>query len=454
MEGKPFKLNAKQLEALDIASGPASHFMAEGGSGSSKTFFHVRNMFTRAIKAPGSRQAILRFRFNHVVDSVGRETIPDVMRLAFPGLPVHIDKQNWIYTIEHKNAMPSQIYLGGLDDKERIEKILGKGMVTCLLNECSQIPWAARQLVVTRMRQQVIDTITGNFMKVRMFYDWNPTNKGHWMHKLFHRKIDPDTNQLLTNPHDYAFVKFNPEDNKENLSEDYLAALKNLSPRYRKRFYEGEAADENPFGLFNDTNIDLNRVLDGVTPEFVRLLVAVDPSGSSDSDNADNDEIGILVGGLGTDGNAYILDDLTVKAGPEVWGSVAVNAYNNRAGSGIVAEKNFGGDMVRAVIQAAANKLGIPTVPIKLVNASRGKVQRAEPISAIYANNKVRHVGYFPKLEDELMGFSSNGYTGEKSPNRADALIWLLTELFPGIVKQEQEIPKRPELNPFAFQIG
>lgn len=447
---KPFKLNDKQLFALTKASGPATHFMAEGGSGSSKTFFHVRNVFTRALKAGGSRHALLRFRFNHAVDSIGRETIPDVLEKAFSGLELHLDKQNWIYTFPNQ----SQVYLGGLDDKERIEKILGKGMVTCLLNECSQIPWAARQLVVTRMRQQVLDSVTGEALKVRMFYDWNPTNKGHWMHKLFHRKIDPDTNQLLTNPFDYDFVKFNPEDNADNLSQDYITALKNLSPRYRKRFYEGDAADENPFGLFNDANIDLNRVLDGVTPEFVRLLVAVDPSGSGDNDNADNDEIGIIVGGLGTDGNAYILEDLTVKAGPETWGSVAVNAYNNHAASGIVAEKNFGGDMVRAVIQAAASRLGINSVPIKLVTASRGKVQRAEPIAAIYANNKVRHVGYLSKLEDELAAFSSNGYTGEKSPNRADAAIWLLTELFPGIVKEAETPVERGYRSPYTASLG
>lgn len=443
-------LNAKQLEGLEVCSGDATDILLEGGSGSSKTYLHVRNVITRALKAPLSRHGIFRFRFNHVVDSIGRETFPDVLRNEFPGIvPLH-DKQNWIYTFPNR----SEIYLGGLDDKERTEKILGKGLVTAFLNEVSQIPWNARNMVVTRMRQKISDTISGQDLKVRTFYDWNPTNEGHWAHKLFHKHIDPDTGQLVMNPRDYAYFKMNPADNKANLSEDYLKKLQAMSPRFRKRFWDGEAAPHNPFGLFNDANIDLNRVLDGVTPEFVRLLVAVDPSGSGDKDNADNDEIGVVVAGLGTDGYAYLLEDLTLKAGPETWGRTAVAAYDRRAASGIVAEKNFGGDMVRAVIQSAASAYGIRPPPIKLVTASRGKTVRAEPIAALYGQNKVRHVGYFPKLEDELSGFSSTGYTGEKSPNRADALIWVLTELFPGIVQEVEPPIKRESYSPYTAQLG
>jgi phage terminase large subunit-like protein len=94
----------------------------------------------------------------------------------------------------------------------------------------------------------------------------------------------------------------------------------------------------------------------------------------------------------------------------------------------VVAEGNFGGAMVQHTIQVAR-----PRTPFKMVTASRGKVQRAEPFSALYEAGKVRHVGMFPKLEDELAGFSTAGFTGGKSPNRADALIWALAELFPAM---------------------
>jgi phage terminase large subunit-like protein len=163
-------------------------------------------------------------------------------------------------------------------------------------------------------------------------------------------------------------------------------------------------------------------------------VVAVDPSGSDDKDNADNDAIGIIVAGIGTDGNAYLLEDCTVKAGPATWGKIATDAFDRHAADIVVGEQNYGGAMVHHVIKTAR-----PRTPYKQVNASRGKVVRAEPFSALYEQGKVRHVGEFRDLEDELVAFSTFGYMGESSPNRADALIWALTELFPGLVRDKRK---------------
>jgi predicted phage terminase large subunit-like protein len=171
-------------------------------------------------------------------------------------------------------------------------------------------------------------------------------------------------------------------------------------------------------------------------------VVAVDPSGSDDIDNAENDAIGIAVAGLGTDGNAYVLEDCTVKVGPAVWGKIATDAYDRHAANVIVGEDNYGGAMVKHTIQTA--KRG---VPYKSVKATRGKAVRAEPISALYEQGKVRHVGWFRELENELSAFSTIGYIGENSPNRADALIWALTELFPAIVT-----PPAPKAAPVRLQ--
>jgi phage terminase large subunit-like protein len=166
---------------------------------------------------------------------------------------------------------------------------------------------------------------------------------------------------------------------------------------------------------------------------MVRIVVSVDPSGADDVDNADNDEIGIVVVGLGVDGNAYLIEDLTLKAGPGTWGTVATQAYERHSADCLVGETNFGGAMVEQTIKVAR-----PGTNFKKVTASRGKVQRAEPFSALYEQGKVRHVGRFVKLEDELSGFSTHGYTGGRSPNRADALIWGLAELFPRMTKVEK----------------
>jgi hypothetical protein len=445
-----FALTPKQEEALVVCAGPASNVMLEGGSGSAKTFLHCRNIVVRALKSPGSRHGIFRFRFNHVISSIGRETMPDVLRMAFPNIAVNVNQSDWIYTFPGG----SEIYLGGLDDKERTEKILGRGLATALLNECSQIPYDSRNMVVTRMRQKVLDTVSRTDLPVRIFYDQNPPSKGHWTYKLFHLKQDPETGKSIPNPQDYAWVKMNPQDNAQNLSADYLRTLQSMSARYRKRFWEGEYSDENPNALFADTTIDKWRVIDGRVPEMVRIVVAVDPSGSGDVDNADNDEIGILAVGLGTDGNAYVMEDNSCKAGPATWGRIAVSTHDRLQGNLVVGEKNFGGAMVEYTIQTSAREQGLRPIPFKYTVSSRGKHLRAEPVAALYEQGKVRHVGYFSRLENEMAGMSTNGYTGQGSPNRLDALVFAVTELFPGLVQAEEKRIEPVDYSGYSARMG
>ena len=429
-----FKLNPKQAEAQEKLASDATHIMLFGGSRSGKTFLLVRNVILRALKAPGSRHVVLRFRFNAVKNSVVMDTFPKVMKIAFAGVKYNMNKTDWFAEFENG----SQIWFGGLDDKERTEKILGMEFVTIYLNESSQIPWGSVGVAVTRLAQKAQQIITGRQptdLKPRMYYDCNPPSKVHWSYMQFIEKRDPETKKPISNPNDYVYFQINPIDNAENLSAGYLETLKNLSPRLQKRFLKGEFADANPNALFHDETIDKWRVTDSTTmPELIRLVVAVDPSGSDDIDNADNDAIGIIVAGLGSDGNAYVLEDCTVKAGPSTWGRIATDAYDRHQADVIVGEINYGGAMVKHVIQTAR-----PRTPYKQVTASRGKVVRAEPFSALYDQGKVRHVGDFHDLEDELCAFSTVGYVGERSPNRADALIWALTELFPALVEDRRE---------------
>lgn len=431
-----FSWTAKQIEAQKILASIATHILLEGGSRSGKTFLLVRSVVMRALKAPGSRHAILRFRFNHCKQSIVLDTFPAVMAKCFPGVEYHIDKTDWYCKLPNG----SEIWFGGLDDAERVEKILGKEFATILLNECSQIPFSSREMVITRLAQLVMQNLDGRApkpLKPRIFYDWNPTNKGHWVHKLFHLLIDPETGKPLPNPQDYARFQLNPEDNRENLSPEYIKTLEGMSARMRKRFLLGQASEATPNALFNDVDIEKWRHLHGELPDMVRVVIGVDPSGSGDTDNEDNDAIGIVAGGLGVDGNAYLFEDATVKAGPATWGRVAATAYDRHEADVMVGESNFGGAMVEFVIQTQR-----PRTNFKLVSASRGKVVRAEPFSALYEQGKVRHVGYFHELEEELCSFSTTGYTGAKSPNRADAWIWVLTELFAGIVKPKKLPPK------------
>lgn len=430
------KLNAKQEAAQIICAGSATHVMLFGGSRSGKTFLHVRNIVFRALKAPRSRHAILRFRFNHVKNSVVQDTFPKVMELAFPGVNWTLNRTDWFAEFENG----SQIWFGGLDDKERTEKILGQEYATIYLNEASQIPWGSVGIAVTRLAQKVDQMMQGagaSPLKPRMYYDCNPPSKAHWSYRLFIEKRDPDTKQPLANAQDYASFQINPEDNVENLSAGYLDTLRGLSARLQKRFLKGEFADATPNQLFPDEVFDKWRVLDGKLPDMVRVVVSVDPSGSGDVDNADNDAIGIVVMGLGQDGNAYLLEDCTVKAGPATWGKIATDAYDRHAADVVVGEANYGGAMVQYTIQTCR-----PRTPYKQVTATRGKAVRAEPFSALYEQGKVRHVGDFSELEDEMIAFSTSGYLGGSSPNRADAAIWALAELFPGLVRPAKDKPK------------
>lgn len=156
------------------------------------------------------------------------------------------------------------------------------------------------------------------------------------------------------------------------------------------------------------------------TPDFARIVVAVDPAVTS---NASSDETGIVVAALGSDGRGYILDDRSIKSSPAEWARRAVSAYQEYGADRIVAESNNGGDLVSTVITAVD-----PKVPVTLVHAARGKRTRAEPIAALYEQGRVTHVNALPELEDQLCSYT--GAPGEDSPDRLDALVWALSELF------------------------
>jgi phage terminase large subunit-like protein len=176
-----------------------------------------------------------------------------------------------------------------------------------------------------------------------------------------------------------------------------------------------EDIDEAPGAIFKRKDIDEGRR--NKVPELSRVVVGVDPSGSSSGNEA-----GILVAGEAR-GEYYILGDYSLQTSPHGWASESVRGYNIHQANVIVAENNFGGEMVEEVILNAD-----PKVPVKLVTASRGKQIRAEPIGVLYEKGKVHHVGVFDELESEMTIWEP----GDPSPNRMDALVWALTELSGG----------------------
>jgi hypothetical protein len=363
------------------------------------------------------------------------DTFPRVMSLAFPGVPYSLNKTDFFASFDNG----SEIWFSGLDDKDRVDKILGKEYSTMFFNEVSEIPLKSVDTALTRLAQKAIQTtpsLGSSELIPRAYFDLNPPTKSHWTYKRFHLKVDPVSKLTLVNPSDYVCFQMNPKDNAENLSSSYIDRLTNLSEGLRRRFLLGQYGDDNPNALFSDVTIDKYRVLDGGVPEFIRIVIGVDPSGASD-DSESADAIGIVVGGLGVDGCAYLMEDCTVTAGPATWGRIATNAFDRHAADCIVGEVNYGGAMVKHVIQTAR-----PQTPYREARATRGKHVRIEPLSALYEQGKIKHIGYFPELEEELCAFSTIGYTGASSPNRADAWAWVMAELFPGVIRPRKAKPE------------
>ena len=411
------RFSAGQEQARLLLEGPQRYSCLAGGTRSGKTFLIVQAILLRALAAPESRHAILRFHANAARASIALDTLPNVMQLCFPRIKLKEHRQDGFFELPNK----SRIWVGGLDDKERVEKILGLEYVSIFLNEASQIPYASALIAFTRLAQSV------SGLMQRAYVDLNPTGAAHWTNLLFGEKRDPVSMQMLADPENYARAFLNPPDNAQNLSEQFLASLANLPERQRKRFFEGVYVDELDGALWSYEVIEANRCepQDIAEEKRVSVVVALDPSGAAGHDDLSADEIGIVVAARGTDGDCYILADLSCREAPAVWGRRAATAFHDYRADCIVAESNFGGEMVRATIQAAD-----PNVPVRLVTASRGKAVRAEPISVRYAQRQVHHAGRFGRLEEQLCAFTTAGFSGHGSPDHADAAIWALTYLF------------------------
>ena len=420
-----FTLTKRQQEAMPYLTSDAKHNALGGGSRSGKTFEIMLAIISRAVGKAGSRHAVFRYRFNSVKASVVLDTLPKVMRLCFPGLweRSKLDKTDWYITLPNG----SEIWFAGLDDKDRTEKILGMEFASIYFNECSQIPYASYITAKTRLAQKC-------GLRLKFYFDFNPPSKRHWTYRTFVDKIDVTSGNSFNNPDDYTYFLINPEHNEEHLADEYLDILNDLPEKARKRFLLGQFSDDTENALFTEEIIARHRLLGriaDVLPDYLRIIIAVDPSGCRGNEDTRSDEVGIAVCALGTDGHGYLIEDLSGRYAPSDWGEIVTSAYDRHEADKVVAEINYGGAMVEAVIRTAN-----PNINYGEVRASRGKIIRAEPIGALYEQGKIHHVGYFPEIEEQLTAMTTNGYQGVKSPDRADATIWAFTELFPKMTKR------------------
>ena len=252
-----------------------------------------------------------------------------------------------------------------------------------------------------------------------LWFSWNPHHASDPVDKFF-RGLSPPDNSIVRKV-TYENNEYLPHEMVEEMQMD----RKNSPDRFA-HIWLGEYAPQSVGAIWNMANIHENRRHE--IPPLKRILVSVDPA-ISNTDHSD--EHGIIAGGVGEDGRGYIIDDVSIHGSPQQWAERAVATYDKYDADAIVVERNQGGDMVRHTLQTVR-----PSIKVIDVVATRGKHVRAEPISAMYAINQVSHVGSFPELESQMCQMTAGGYEGNGSPDRCDAMVWLLTELFPSIIRK------------------
>lgn len=232
--------------------------------------------------------------------------------------------------------------------------------------------------------------------------------------------------QLIADP-SVVITRGTTYQNRANLAPAFLEQIirKYQGTRLGRQELEAELLEDVPGALWNRGLIEAARAY--TLPLLVRVVVAIDPAASS-TEGAD--ETGIIVAGKDEQGQGWVLADASGRYQPIEWAKTAISAYRAHNADRIVAEVNNGGDMVEATLRMID-----PNAPFASVHASRGKVTRAEPVSALYEQGRVRHLGVYPQLEDQMCAFSRDAYgdanrraTGH-SPDRVDALVWALTDL-------------------------
>jgi len=216
-------------------------------------------------------------------------------------------------------------------------------------------------------------------------------------------------------------------DNAANLSSKFLHRIvkRYQGTRLGRQELNAELLEDLPGALWTREMLEACLIDVMKVPALQEIVVSIDPSGTAGEED-EGDSVGIVVAGRAGE-NAYILEDLTCKEGPAKWAKIAVRAYHRWGADRIVAERNYGGAMVMHTIRTEDKN-----VPYREVVASRGKFIRAEPVSALYEQGRVRHVGVFADLEDQMTMLTRSGYEGRGSPDRLDAAVWAITDLMLG----------------------
>jgi len=306
------------------------------------------------------------------------------------------------------------------------------GITTWIIEE-------AEELVDEDIFDKIDNSIRKKGIQLRVIIIWNPTNKKHWIWNRFFKENGVDYD-FTGEKGDYTYVYSDYTENYKNLADSFLKKakrMKEMRPKKYRNIYKGEPTDDVENALWKQsTMIDPFRIRQEDVPDLKRIVVGLDPNVSNKKDTAS--EPGIVVSGMDFQNppHYYVLKDASEKMTPLEWARVSVGQYKNYSADAIVAEVNNGGDLVVDTIKNVTEGTH-DTINVLTVRATRDKVVRAEPVSSIYEQGRVHHVGTFEFLEDEMTTYV--GDPSEASPGRFDALVWSMTELA-GLDKAEPSI--------------
>jgi phage terminase large subunit-like protein len=378
---------------------PARYKGAHGGRGSGKSHFFATLVVATALSKPGCRIVCVREVQKSLKDSVKRLVEDKIQGL---GLGPRFDPQRDEIKVRGGGVIAFQ----GMQDHtaESIKSL--EGFSVAWVEEAQSL--SARSLELLRPTIRAPGS--------ELWFTWNPRAASDPVDLLLRGSGTPPGSVVRrVNWHDNPF--FPAELDAERLFD------KQHKPDRYSHIWEGDYEPVAIGAIWDRATINQQRRVD--VPEMRRIVVAIDPAVSS---VPGADEHGIMVVGVGQDGRGYVLDDLSMRGAPHQWAARAVAAMDRWQADAVVIERNQGGDMCRHTLHSVR-----PYLRVIEVTATRGKHVRAEPIAALYSLGRVSHVGTFDRLEQQMCQMTAAGYEGDGSPDRVDALVWGLTELFPTV---------------------
>lgn len=383
---------------------PARYKGGHGGRGSAKSHFFSESAVERCVQYPGTRIVCVREVQRSLKESVKRLIEDKIQQFELGSL----------FGVQNDQIIApggGVIVFQGMQDHtaESVKSL--EGFDIAYVEEAQTMTARSLEMLRPTIRKPGSE----------LWFGWNPRNATDPVDELLRGKIiPPDAVVVRTS---YKQNPWFPAELEVERQFDY----KNNPHRYA-HIWEGEYEPQAIGAIWDRATINRNRRDEA--PAMLRVLVSVDPPISN---NPGSDEAGIIVGGLGIDTRGYVLADYSMRGLPKEWGQRAIDAYDLHEADAIVAETNQGGEMVLNTIHAIR-----PEIKVIPAWAGTRKGARAEPISALYSMDRISHVGAFPELEQQMCLMTVDDYGGVGSPDRADAMVHMFSNLFPKMTKREK----------------